>query len=103
MYVVLVDWTVSASDAPQFAALLAEQARNSLENEVDCHVFDVCSDPEAQGSFTLYEVYSDAAAFQVHLESAHMAKFAPQADALTLSKSVRILLRLADGSSGPPV
>lgn len=98
MFVVLVDWTVAPEDADRFAALLTEQARTSRRVEPECHVFDICQDPEQTGVFTLYEVYTDAAAFDVHLASAHMASFSAQADPLTLSKSVRKLNRVADGS-----
>jgi len=95
VFVVLVDWRVSPSHAAQFAGLLAEQAATSLAHEPDCITFDICQDPNDPGAFTLYEVYSDAAAFDAHLASPHMARFAAQAEPLTLSKSVRQLERIA--------
>lgn len=94
MFVILVDWRVAAADANRFAALLTEQAATSLATEVGCLTFDVCQDPSDPGAFTLYEVYTDAAAFDKHLASEHMARFAAQAEPLTVSKTVRQLDRL---------
>ncbi len=94
MFVILVDWRVAPGDSEVFATLLVEQAATSLEREVDCLTFDICQDPSDPGAFTLYEVYTDAEAFDVHLASEHMARFAAQAEPLTVVKTVRKLEEL---------
>lgn len=97
MFVVIVDWRVAPEDADTFAALLEGQAHTSLSREPACRVFDVAQDPEDPGSFFLYEVYDDRAAFDLHLETPHFAAFAKAADPMTLSKIVRTLTRIASG------
>lgn len=94
MFVILVDWAVAPADAARFARLLQTQAATSLAEEPDCHVFDVCETPDAPGTFVLYEVYTDAAAFDAHRASPHMAEFAAAAEPLTISKTVRQLSRM---------
>ena len=98
MFVVIVDWRVAPEEADAFAALLEGQARASLSREPACRVFDVAQDPEDPGSFFLYEVYEDRAAFDLHLGTPHFAAFAKVADPVTLSKTVRVLTRIADGT-----
>ena len=95
MFVVIVDWTVSPEAAPEFAELLKVQARNSLELEDACRIFDVAQDPDQPGCFLLYELYDSAAAFEAHLASDHFKAFAPKADAVTIEKAVRTMVRIA--------
>jgi (4S)-4-hydroxy-5-phosphonooxypentane-2,3-dione isomerase len=75
MYVVIVEFVIEADHANDFRERVRQQARDSLAMEADCHVFDVCIDPESPERLLLYEVYSDAAAFDRHLASAHFIDF----------------------------
>jgi len=76
MYVVIVEFTVEeAAYAEEFRARVQQQARDSLAYEAGCQQFDVCIDPGRPERLLLYEVYSDAAAFDSHLASAHFADF----------------------------
>jgi len=75
MHVVIVEFTIQADRVDDFRARVRQQARDSLANEADCHVFDVCIDPERPALVLLYEVYSDAAAFASHLASMHFLDF----------------------------
>ena len=95
MFVVIVDWTVAERDAAAFAQLLKTQATNSLEREEACRIFDVAQDPSAPGNFMLYELYDTKAAFEAHLASEHFQAFAPQAETMTLEKTVRTMVRIA--------
>ena len=45
MYVVVVEFTIKPGFAGRFRERLRQQARDSLELEPECHVFDVCIDP----------------------------------------------------------
>ena len=75
MYVVVVEFTIKPECVERFRERVRQQARDSLALESECHVFDVCIDPQRENFVLLYEVYSDRAAFNVHLESAHFLDF----------------------------
>jgi autoinducer 2-degrading protein len=75
MYVVIVEFTIDAAHVDDFRERVQQQARDSLAKEAGCHVFDVCIDPQSPERVLLYEVYSDAAAFDTHLASAHFLDF----------------------------
>lgn len=75
MYVVLVEFTVHPKHAAAFKQRVLQQARDSLEFEAECHVFDVCFDPGRENFVLLYEVYTDKAAFDAHLASPHFLDF----------------------------
>jgi autoinducer 2-degrading protein len=75
MYVVIVEFTIRAEFALRFRDRVRQQARDSLELEPECHVFDVCVDPGREDFVLLYEVYSDRGAFDTHLASTHFVDF----------------------------
>ena len=89
MYIVTVNFVVAAKHRETFAAAMNQQARNSLDLEADCHVFDVCVDTDNECSFFLYEKYSDAAAFDVHLESKNLLEFNELVTPWVETKTVR--------------
>ncbi|MHA3977442.1 putative quinol monooxygenase [Halovulum sp. GXIMD14794] len=95
MFVVVVDWQVAPENAPVFGDMLAVQARNSLDREPACRQFDICRDRNAPGRFLLYEIYDDAKAFDLHLETSHFKSFSDKAAPLTLAKEVRTFDRIA--------
>ncbi len=94
MYVVIVEFTVKADFIAKFHERVRQQARDSLERESECHVFDVCIDPERAERVLLYEVYSDAAAFDAHLATAHFIDFDATVREWVSSKQVTRLLRI---------
>ena len=75
MYIVTVKFEIKSEYLPQFSEAMENQARSSLEEEIDCHQFDVCYGLDRPGQCFLYEVYSDAAAFDLHLQTAHFKAF----------------------------
>lgn len=75
MFVVTVKFTAKPESAEDFQAALLRQAANSRENEPGCLQFDVSVDPQQSHVFFLYEVYTDAAAFDAHRETPHFAQF----------------------------
>ena len=75
MYVVIVEFTVKIEYVDEFRDRVRQQAEDSLQREAECHVFDVCIDPERPDFVLLYEVYSDSAAFDAHLGAAHFIDF----------------------------
>ena len=75
MYVVIVEFTTLPEHAAAFKQRVLQQARDSLELEAECHVFDVCFDPGRENFVLLYEVYTDKAAFDAHLAAPHFLDF----------------------------
>lgn len=75
MFVVCVTFEIRAPHWSEFVDAVMQQAQNSLQLEPDCHVFDVCLNDSKTSRVFLYEKYTDAAAFDLHLKSEHFAKF----------------------------
>lgn len=46
--------------------LMLDNAGRFLSEESGCHRFDVCQKPDAPKKVFLYEIYTDAAAFDIH-------------------------------------
>ena len=91
MYVVLVEFTTHAEHSAAFLQRVRQQAEDSLRDESDCHVFDVCVDPERDNFVLLYELYSDRAAFEAHLGSPHFHAFDAAVQDWVSDKKVSLL------------
>ena len=91
MYVVVATFEIKPEGLEAFLPLIRAQAENSLSKEPDCHCFDVCQDGT---TFLLYELYTDRAAFDAHLASAHFAQFDADVKDLLASKTVATFTRL---------
>ena len=94
MYVVHVTFTIHNGQMAQFLPLMTANARASLDSEPGCLQFDVCTDPQDPNAIVLYEVYTDADAFQAHLNAQHFLDFDAATASLIEAKSVRILTRI---------
>ena len=75
MFIVTVNFIVEPAHREEFAPAMYAQAANSLNLEPDCHVFEVSIATDDECSFLLYEKYTDAAAFDLHLKSDHFIEF----------------------------
>lgn len=75
MYAVTVTFTLKTGQGAQFLPLMLDNAATSLRAEEGCHRFDVCTDPDHPDVVFLYELYTDAAAFQTHLATEHFKTF----------------------------
>ncbi len=89
MYVITVEFDVMPAYASAFRAAINENASSSLVNEPQCHQFDVCVDVSSHSKFFLYELYTDRAAFDQHLASAHFLQFNALVTPWVVSKQVR--------------
>jgi quinol monooxygenase YgiN len=76
MHAVLVWFEVKPEHRNEFMSAMLTQAENSLNLEEGCRYFDVCTSDEQPDRVFLYELYTDAAAFQAHLDSDHFKAFA---------------------------
>lgn len=94
MYVVVVEFVTHTSRMPAFVERVRQQARDSLREEAGCHVFDVCLNHDRADFVLLYEVYTDRAAFDAHLASAHFRAFDADVRDWIEDKRVRTYERL---------
>jgi quinol monooxygenase YgiN len=74
-FAVTARFEVKSGHEKTFMVEMKNQARNSLLLEKGCHYFDVTVSTENAGIVLLYELYSDAAAFDIHLNSDHFLAF----------------------------
>ena len=89
MFAVCVEFEIEPARMEQFLPLMHQQAVNSLEREAGCLRFDVLTDPARPNLVFLYEIYADAAAFDVHLQSEHFHTFDGEVAPMVTGKSVR--------------
>ncbi|MBY6112966.1 antibiotic biosynthesis monooxygenase [Mameliella alba] len=88
MYAVTVRFTLHAGQAEHFLPLMRDNAATSLRVEEGCHRFDVCTDPDQPEAVFLYELYEDAAAFQIHLAAKHFKSFDKATAGMVADKQV---------------
>ncbi len=75
MFAVVVEITLHPGTRADFLSLVQKNAAASMQNEPGCHQFDVAADAARPDEILLYEIYSDADAFDTHLASEHFARF----------------------------
>ncbi|MEL6701373.1 MAG: antibiotic biosynthesis monooxygenase, partial [Pseudomonadota bacterium] len=63
MYAVTVTFQIKPGQMAAFMPLMQANARTSLAAEPECHQFDIATDPARPDEVFLYELYTDAAAF----------------------------------------
>ena len=90
-YVVIVEFELlpdaSKADARE---LLAQNASASFQNEPGCLRFDVVESQSEAAAFTLYEVYSNEAAFTEHLKAPHFLAFDQESQNFFGGKNIRL-------------
>ena len=94
MFVVIVEFTIRDEAIEAFHHRVVQQARDSLDKEAGCHVFDVLIDPKKREKILLYEVYRSPRAFELHLASAHFADFDAAVRDWIIAKSITRYTRL---------
>lgn len=88
MLIVIVRFTVRQPHLAAFQARMRHQARETLERERGCRRFDIANDAADPRRIFLYEIYDDAAAFDLHLASPHFQAFNAQTADWVDSKTV---------------
>jgi len=88
-YAVCVTFRTLPGAMGRFLPLMLENAGQSRDREPGCLRFDVLSDPDHPDEVFLYEIYSDRAAFDAHLGSAHFRAFDAAVADLVADKVVR--------------
>lgn len=89
-YAVTVTFDLKDGATEQFHHLVAENARQSVALEPGCIRFDVLfpADSAKLNEVFLYEIYTDQAAFDAHLASAHFKSFDESTRTLVRRKTV---------------
>ena len=95
MFAVVVTFHIHKDRLSDFIPLMLQNARASVEQEPECHRFDVCSDPGRPGEVFLYELYSDEAGFDAHRTTEHFLRFDRAIDGMVASKDVRTFTEVA--------
>ena len=75
MFSLMVQMEVRPGRRAEFLAGMAANAEASVRDEPGCLRFDVCSVTSDENRFVLYELYTDAAAFEAHKASPHFAEW----------------------------
>ncbi|MCY4336965.1 MAG: putative quinol monooxygenase [Litoreibacter sp.] len=88
MYAVTVTFTIKEGQMGSFMPLMLQNARLSQAREPECHQFDVCTETDRPNEVFLYELYSNADAFQDHLKSAHFRSFDAEVTDMIATKQV---------------
>ncbi len=89
MYAVCVTFELKPGLAARFMPLMQANAQLSLQTEYGCRQFDVLTDSATPDAVFLYELYSDRAAFDLHLGSAHFKAFDSAVADMIATKTVR--------------
>lgn len=97
MYVVTVRLDIDPGNIREFMRAMGEQAHHSLTLEADCRQFDVSVDPSDLRRVFLYEVYTDKAAFEAHLATAHFRNFDATVRPWVTSRVIETWERMGDG------
>ena len=71
----IAEFDVKAESLDDFTALAHRFARECLDSEPGCRQFDVVRLESTPRGVLFYEAYDDAAAFEAHVGSPHLARF----------------------------
>ena len=93
MFVITVDFKIKKEYVSQFRSRVLQQARDSLNNEEKCLIFDVCYDEKNTNKVFLYEIYQDKEAFDYHLKSDHYLSFDKDVENWVTKKIVNQLIK----------
>ncbi len=74
-FIVIAEFLVKSGEMEAFLEIAHDDARHSVADEPECHQFDVILSECAADVVVFYEVYSDRAAFDAHLETPHLKRF----------------------------
>ena len=89
-FVITVEFELDSDVFPEFLRQVTNNAAASVRLEPHCLRFDVLtpSAPEPEHRVLLYEIYTDRAAFDFHLESAHFKIFDETTRTMVRKKTV---------------
>jgi len=74
MYVIMLPIQIKVGHNGEFIQAMLENAKGAVNSEPGCLRFDVIQDADDANRIWLYEIYTDEAAFQAHLQTPHFSK-----------------------------
>jgi quinol monooxygenase YgiN len=80
MFSLMVQVEVDPQRREEFLAAIAANAEASVRDEPGCLRFDVCTVDGEDNRFVLYELYTDADAFEAHRRAPHFRAWREAAD-----------------------
>ena len=86
MFSLVVQMTVRPGRREEFLAGMAANAEASVRDEPGCLRFDICSVGSDENRFVLYELYTDAAAFEAHKAAPHFARWRTVAEQVVVGQ-----------------
>jgi quinol monooxygenase YgiN len=95
LFVLIAEFQVKPESVEAFIPLIMANANASVHAEKGCMQFDVTQQLDDPTKFSLYEIYSDQTAFELHGKTPHFQDFAAKTKDMVVSRSARRLTRLA--------
>ena len=95
MLAVCVDFEIDLTSLDAFLIIMMKNASDSLANEVGCHQFDIAQDQQNPTKIFLYELYDDAAAFEMHKKASHYLEFNDAISGMVNKRSIRLLKKIS--------
>jgi autoinducer 2-degrading protein len=86
MFSLMVQMEVRPGRRAEFLTGMAANAESSVRDEPGCLRFDVCAVGSDENRFVLYELYTDAAAFEAHKASPHFARWRTVAEQVVVGQ-----------------
>jgi (4S)-4-hydroxy-5-phosphonooxypentane-2,3-dione isomerase len=86
MFSLMVQMEIRPGRRAEFLAGMAANAESSVRDEPGCLRFDVCAVGSDENRFVLYELYTDAAAFEAHKASPHFARWRTVAEQVVVGQ-----------------
>lgn len=87
-FVIIVDFRLEPGARASFRPLMDANACASVREEPGCRRFDVVEPEGEPDRILLYEIYDDAAAFDVHCRMPHFLSFDAESAPLVREKHV---------------
>ncbi|HEX4193396.1 MAG TPA: putative quinol monooxygenase [Stellaceae bacterium] len=95
LFVLIAELQVKPEAVEKFIPLIMANANASVHAEKGCMQFDVTQQIDDPTKFSLYEIYADQTAFELHGKTPHYADFAAKTKDMIVGRSAKRLTRLA--------
>jgi quinol monooxygenase YgiN len=95
LFVLIAEFQVKPEAVEKFIPLIMANANASVHAEKGCMQFDVTQQLDDPTKFSLYEIYSDQTAFELHGKTPHFLDFIAKTKDMVVGRSARRLTRLA--------
>ncbi|HEY1505132.1 MAG TPA: putative quinol monooxygenase [Stellaceae bacterium] len=95
LFVLIAELQVKPEAVEKFIPLIMANANTSVHTEKGCMQFDVTQQTDDPTKFSLYEIYADQAAFELHGKTPYVQDFFAKTKDMIVGRSAKRLTRLA--------